>query len=283
MNAAYLNGHYLPLEQIRVAAMDRGFLFGDGIYELIPVYNGKIFWFAEHYARMERGLSEIGISNPHTQRDWFDICQNLVNNSDTKTLSIYIQITRGVEWVRNHFYDPQTPPTAFAYVTPMQLRTVEEIPAGSAISLEDTRWLRCDIKSTNLLPNIMARQKAHAQGANEAILIRNGYALEGASSNLFMVKDNKVLTAPNSNLILPGITREVVLSIMQQHGIDYEERPFTLAELYQADEVWISSSIRELQPIVKIDDHKIKEGKPGPIWQKLITLFYELKAKLENN
>lgn len=281
MQLAYLNGEFLPLKEARISPMDRGFLYADGIYELMPVYQGKIFWFEEHFARLTRSLEQINMRNPHSKTEWLSICERLITASPSPTLSIYIQITRGVEWVRNHFYDPATEPTVFAYGSPMtERRSIDEIPLGWVITMEDIRWGHCDIKAISLLANVLAREAAHLKGATEALLIRDGKVIEGSASNLFMVKDGVIVTAPKSNFILSGIEREVILDLAKTYKVPYQEKLFTLDELYAADEVWLSSSIREIQPVIQVNDTTISEGKPGPLWRKMIGYFYELKQKL---
>lgn len=283
MQLAYLNGEFLPLQDARISPMDRGFLYADGIYEVMPVYQGKIFWFEEHFARLTRSLETINLRNPHTKAEWRAICEKLVaaNPAPSPTLSIYIQITRGVEWVRNHFYDPKTKPTVFAYTAPMLERhSVDEIPLGEVITVKDIRWEHCDIKAVSLLANVLAREEAYLRGATEALLIKDGKVIEGSASNLFMVKDQVIYTAPKSNHILPGIARDVILNLAEKHQLAYQERLFNLDELCQADEVWLSSTIREIQPIIKVNDRVIADGKAGKVWRTMITHFYELKQKL---
>ena len=207
---AYLNGEYLPLEECKVSVLDRGFIFGDAIYELIPVYHFKPFYLQAHLARLARSLNQIKISNPHTDDVWGEIISSLIKQSELTQLSVYLQVTRGVA-KRDHAFPANISPTVFAMTNAWPAANPDMYEKGlTVVTAQDTRWDRCDIKATSLLANVMKKQQAVESNADEAILIRDGYALEGSATNVFVVKDGRVMTAPKNNLILPGITRDAL-------------------------------------------------------------------------
>ena len=268
----------MPLDACRVSPLDRGFIFGDGIYELLPVYNGKPFYLQQHLARLERSIGEIRIDNLYKKTDWQDIINTLIDNSEEENLAIYIQVTRGIA-PRDHVFPEDTPATVFAMANPLAALTEEQLQKGVVlISVDDIRWDRCDIKVISLLANIMAKQDALLQSATEAIMIRDGHALEGAASNLFLVRDNCVYTHPKDNLILPGITRDFVLELLRELNIDYQEQPIPNEWLYTSDEVWITSSTKEVLAATKIDDHIVANGLPGKLWQQTYSLYQQRKV-----
>src|SRR5699024_4781144 len=241
MSIAYLNGDYLPLAEAQISPLDRGFMFADGIYEVIPVYAGCPFRLTEHLTRLAYSLAEVAIRNPFTVKEWSNICHQLVDLNGGGNLSIYLQITRGTPQVRDHaFPQNETPATVFAMVHPMTIPTTQpqHNQGFSAITLQDLRWARCDIKSIALLPNILMRQQAASQNATEAILLKNGNAVEGAASNLFIVKDGVIITAPLGPEILGGITRDVIIELCQQHQLALIERSIAETELRSAEEIW---------------------------------------------
>jgi len=278
----YLNGQYSTLEDAKISVLDRGFLFADGIYEVIPSFDGEFFRFAPHIKRLEQSLSKVEIKNPNC--DWLKIGKKLaeLDGLQDKTFGLYIQATRGVMSSRSHNYSEDLTPTVVAFLQPFELPQKEELQKGfSAITSEDLRWSRCDIKSISLLPNIMAKQIAHKEIAIETIMLRDGVVTEGSASNVFIVKGGKVFTAPRTRLILGGITRDVIIELLVELGIEFEEKDFGIEELYSADEVWISSSTKNVTPIVKINNQKISEGITGPLWHKLHDAFVE-KIKEKN-
>ncbi len=277
MNLAYINGQFMPLAEVRISALDRGFLFGDGVYEAIPFYNGKGFGETEHLARLQESLNSLEIICPLSTKDWRKIFQRLLASQTEKYNIIYLQITRGVMTERAHIYpSPRVQPTIFAFIRAF---TPGRLSQGiNAITLEDIRWRDCYIKSLNLLPNCMAGELAHRHNANEAILYRNDKVTEGSSSNIFVIKDNKVSTPPLSPNILSGISRIMTLKILKKQNLPYVESAITLTELQNADEIWITSSTREIAPVLKLDNNVIGDGKPGPIWQ---TVYQEYVAQTQ--
>ena len=278
MSLVYLNGKFLPLSEAHISPLDRGFLFGDGIYEVIPFYNGKATGLDEHLERLQRSLDAIEIKKTLTNAEWKAIFTRLLAEHKTApTVAVYLQITRGATDKRTHFFpDPAVAPTVFAYVTPFN---ADEYNNGlAAITIEDIRWRDCYIKSLNLLPNCMAREVAQRHGAQEALLYRDDLVTEGSSSNVFIVKNGCVITPPLSVHMLPGVTRSLVLGILQEQKIPYVETALSLATLCEADEIWISSSIREVAPVIKLDDKIIGNGKPGTITQRVMQQ-YKQKAR----
>ncbi len=279
MSAAYLNGDYLPLEECKVSVLDRGFMFGDAIYELLPVYAGKPFYLDEHLNRLERSLSQIDIINPHDRDSWKSIINKLIERSDLQDLYVYIQVTRGVA-PRDHAFPINTQPTVFAMTGTWPHQDESFYSSGlTAITVEDTRWDRCDIKVTSLLANVLRKQQAVASNAHEAIFIRDAHVLEGSATNVFVVKDGQVLTAPKNNLILPGITRDVVVELLTQNNIPLVQAAPTAQQLADADEIWITSSTKECLPVTTLNNQPVGDGKPGPVWKKVYDLFQKRKQK----
>ncbi len=273
----YLNGQYLPLNEAKISVMDRGFLFGDGIYEVIPSYSGHLFRFQEHMERLENSLDTIRLANPHTREQWLEILTPLLDSSLDQY--IYLQITRGVGPKRDHAFPENIAPTVFAMcsnIVPFDGRD----SGVKAISVDDSRWELCNVKATTLLANILLRQQAVEQGCAEAILVKDGYVTEGAASNVFAVIDGILITPPKGHEILPGITRDVILEIAEQNNIPYSEEIISLDALKTADEIWIASSTREIIPVVELDSEKIADGKPGPAWQTMNRLFQAYKKSL---
>lgn len=280
MSIAYLNGRYLPLAEARVSVLDRGFLFADGVYEVVAVYRGKIFAWDLHWARLCHSLAALQIPLTLAEREWLEIVAELIQKSKLDYLTVYLQITRGSEDSRNPYYQDAIQPTLFATVSPLSLHSIQDIKPTRVISQPDYRWSQCNIKSIGLLPNVMARQVAYRQGATEALLIRDGQVNEGASSNLFIVKNNTLITPPLSPLILPGITRQVTLELAERHHIPVELRNFNLAEVHSADEVWITSTGREIQPVIQVDDKAINQGRVGTLWPQMIQYLYDYKKEV---
>lgn len=279
MAFAILNGRLLDRSEAVVDIEDRGYQFGDGIYEVIRVYNRKMFTAAEHMERFQKSAGSIGITIPFTSEQLTNMLEELIERNNLDTGIIYMQITRGVA-PRNHAYPSgEVTPCLSAYTKEMA-RPADNLKNGvKTILTEDIRWLRCDIKSLNLLGNIMAKQKAAEAGCYEAIQHRGQDVTEGSSSNVFIVKNGTVITHESNNLILKGITKDVILHSCAQNQIPLEERTFTLEELASADEVFLSSTTSEVTPIVEIDGKTVKDGQPGPITRKLQELFIE---KIEN-
>jgi len=274
---AYLNGDYLPLEECKVSVLDRGFIFGDAIYELIPVYNSKPFYLQAHLKRLTRSLEQTRINNPHAEDGWEQIINKLIETSGLEQLSVYLQVTRGVA-KRDHAFPANITPTVFGMTNPWPAVNSDMYQKGlTVITAQDMRWDRCDIKVTSLLANVMNKQQAAENNADEAIMIRDGYVLEGSATNVFIVKDGQVITAPKNNLILPGITRDVVVEILNENSIPLLEQAPTQEQLEQADEVWITSSTKECAPVTIVDGDPVGSGKPGELWQKVFNLYQQRK------
>ena len=281
MTYAYLNGSFLPLEEASISVMDRGFLFGDGVYEVIPVYGKRLFRLAHHLKRLQNSLDAVRISNPLTDGEWENILTGLIERNSASDQAIYLQVTRGVVAKRDHAFPEDTPPTVFAMSAPAAASAEIASVAGiRAITLEDNRWKHCNIKAITLLPNVLLRQEALDTGAAEAILIKDGFAIEGAASNLFMVSNGILITPPNGPALLPGITRDLILELAVNNAIPYREADIPLEQLLTADEIWLSSSTREISPVVRLDDTTVGEGTPGPVWKRMISLYQDYKEAL---
>lgn len=276
MQQVYLNGEFLPPDQARVSVFDRGFIFGDGVYEVIPVFGGRLFRLPHHLSRLDASLGAIRLRNPHTQQEWNDIFTRLLA-AGSGDQSIYLQITRGVA-PRDHAFPPNITPTVFAYAQPLKYSPPEQLAQGvAAVTAADIRWQRCDIKAIALLANALLRQEAIDQGAVEAILVRDGLVTEGAASNIFVVKNGRLVTPPKGPFILPGITRDLVVEIARARGIPCDELPVKIETLTSADEVWLTSSTKEILPITRIDGRPVGNGKPGPMHARTFALYKEYK------
>lgn len=276
--SVYLNGEWLAPAAAKVSVFDRGFLFADGIYEVVPVYQGRPFLLTHHLDRLERSLAALNIAN--AGRDfWLKLIEDLLERNESSDALVYIQVTRGAEAKRSHLPQGALQPTIFASVSAMPVHWDTPTPERVTL-LEDIRWLRCDIKSISLLGNIMLKQQAQACGALEPILHRDGLITEGASSNYFAVKDGILYTAPTDHLILPGITRMWVLKLANDLGLTVKEEAFQVADLAQLDELFLTSSSREVQPIGQIDDIIIGQGNCGEITERLVQAFHASKRQL---
>lgn len=275
MEYVILNGEIISRQQASIDVEDRGYQFGDGVYEVIRVYNGKMFTAKEHLERLEASAEKIGINLGWTLKELDELFAALIEKNNLETGIVYMQVTRGVS-PRNHAYPPAgTAQTLVAYTRDMPRPEANFVSGVKTILTDDIRWLRCDIKSLNLLGNIMAKQKAAEAGCYEAILHRDETVTEGSSSNIAIVKDSSVVTHPANNFILNGITRQVVAKLCEANGIPFIEKEFTLAELESADEVIVLSTISEVTPIVELDGKPVADGKPGPLTRKLQKLFDE--------
>lgn len=276
----YLNGRFLPAESASIPVFDRGFIFGDGVYEVIPVFGQRMFRLPQHLQRLDMSLQAIGLRQPMSHAQWTGVLQQLLQENaggDSADQSIYLQVTRGVA-PRDHVYPKDTVPTVFAYAQALSYPDPAQRRAGvTAITTPDVRWSRCDIKAIALLPNVMMRQLATERGAAEAILIRDGQMTEGAASNIFVVEAGRVLTPPKGLHILPGITRDLVVELARAHGIDCGEQAISEQRLLAADEVWMTSSTKEIMPIVRINDRAVGNGRPGPAHARLHALYQDYK------
>ena len=279
-STVYLNGRFLPQEQAFVSVLDRGFVFGDGVYEVIPVYGGRLFRFDEHMQRLNNSLAAIRLDNPLEKTAWHTLLSTLVSKNGGGEQSLYLQLTRGVA-PRDHPFPTNTAPTLFASSSPLIPVDSALLARGaSAITLEDTRWKHCNIKTISLLPNILLRQQALDANAQEAILIHDGLVTEGSASNLFIVSHGLIKTPPNGPFLLPGITRDLLLELAAANHIACQECNINRHELLHADEVWIASSTRELLPITHIDGQPIGSGHAGPVWQTMNQLYQRYKQAL---
>lgn len=276
---AFLNGSFVPLEQAQVSVLDRGFIFGDGVYEVIPAYGRRPFRLADHLARLDRSLAAIKLKNPHESRDWARLIHALVERHPWDDQSIYLQVTRGVA-PRNHAFPGDVRPTVFMMSGPLRLPSLQEREHGvSAVSLEDFRWLRCDIKSIALLANCLLRQAAVEAGCREAVLFRQGYLTEGAASNILAVKNGVLLAPPRDHLILAGITYEVVLELARAHGLPHQVRAVSESEARTAEELWLTSTANEVLAITTLDGKPVGSGKPGPAYLQMAAWFEAAKAQ----
>jgi len=276
----YLNGEFMPIEQAKISVLDRGFIFGDGVYEVIPVYSRRPFRLAEHLARLQASLDAIRLANPHENAKWTELVGRIIAGNPWEDQTVYLQITRGAA-KRDHAFPRGLKPTVFLMASELVPPSAELVSTGAkAIVLPDFRWTRCDIKSTSLLGNCLLRTLAADAGCAEAILVRDGELTEASASNVFIVKNGTVLAPPKSHLILPGITYDVVLEILRDAAIPHEVRPVTEAELRSADEIWVTSSSREVLPITVLDDKPVGSGKPGPVGVRVCGLYHQYKARV---
>jgi D-alanine transaminase len=268
-----LNGEFLPLRAARISPLDRSFLYGDGVYEVFPVFGGRPFRFEQHLDRLDRSLAAIRMDNPHPRQDWRAMTAGLLAHNRAAAAGgdvyVYLQVSRGAEYGRSHAPLPQVPRTVFGFCAPLPRPSAARLAEGFACTTaQDTRWARCDIKSVALLANVLLRQAAQERGADEALLVRGERVLEGSSSSVFVVRDGVVATPPDGPEILPGTTRDAILELCAGDPRS-EIRPVTRAELQAADEVWIASAGRGLLPVCRVDDRPVGSGRPGPLWREL--------------
>lgn len=279
----YLDGGYLPLAQARISPLDRGFLYGDGVYEVMPVYGGRPFRLEAHCARLTRSLGEIRMADPHTRAQWCDIFATLIERNGGGDQYIYWQVTRGAERGRNHAPLPDIPRTVFAFCAPLPLASPVVLEKGAAcVTAEDTRWARCDIKSVALLANVLLRQLAVDADAAETILLRNGELMEASASTVHVVIGGELRTPPNSRSILPGTTRGVIEELAARTGVPSRAAAVSEAQLRGADEIWISAATREVQPVTRLDDKPVGDGRPGTLWRRVYDEFQRWKQELQH-
>lgn len=276
----YLNGSFLPIEEAKVPVLDRGFIFGDGVYELVPVYSRVPFRLDEHLGRLERSLAEVKIRNPHARAQWRDLLYRLVDAQPFDDQGLYLQVTRGVA-KRDHSFPKGAEPTVFMMSNPLVTPPPELVEKGAAaLTAQDNRWLRCDIKSISLVGNCLLRQLSADAGAAETILFRDGKLTEASASNVFVVKRGLILTPPKSHLILPGITYDVVVELAQANGLPLEFREVEEKEVRAADELWLTSSSKEVLAVVSLDGASVGDGRPGPVFARMYQLYQEFKQKV---
>jgi D-alanine transaminase len=276
----FLNGGLLPIEQATVSVLDRGFIFGDGVYELVPVYSRVPFRLEEHLARLERSLGETRIRNPYSRVQWRTHICALIDAQPFDDQGVYFQVTRGAA-KRDHSFPAQVEPTVFMMANPLVNPQPVQIENGAtAVSAQDFRWLRCDIKSISLIGNCLLRQLSAEAGGAETILFRDGRLTEASASNVFIVKRGVIQSPPKSNLILPGITYDVVVELARANGLPLEFKDIPDAEVRAADELWVTSSSKEVLAIVELDGKRIGDGRPGPVFRRMFQLYQEFKQKV---
>lgn len=276
----YLNGALTPLSEAKIPVLDRGFIFGDGIYEVIPIYGGKMFRAEHHLARLFRSLAAVGIRNPHNREEWLALIGRVTAADAGADQMVYIQVTRGVA-PRRHSFPQDATPTVFIMSNPLVLPSAAARERGvPCVSMEDLRWLRCEIKSTSLLGNVLAAQNAAEQDATETIQFRDGFLTEASSSNVWVAKDGQLMAPPKDNLILEGIRYGLIEELCAANGIRFAARRIARDEVFGADEVLLSSATKEVLPVVSIDGKSIGAGRPGPIYQKLYAAYQAAKAAL---
>lgn len=280
-NIVYLNGQYLPVEEATISVLDRGFLFGDGIYEVIPVFGDKLLRLSEHLNRLKNSLNRISCLNPYSDEEWLTIFSTLLAKNTGGDRAIYLQISRGVYSKRDLAAKTEATPTIFSMVLQVSQSNLEVISAGIlVITVDDFRWNACDIKSTSLVANVMLKQQAADANVEDAILIKNGFVTEGTASNVFIVKDNVLITPPTSCQLLPGITRDLVIEIAKNNAILVEEREIQEVELSGADEIWMTSSTREIAPVIGLNGEVVGSGAAGVMWKKVMGLYQKYKQAL---
>lgn len=281
MTIVYLNGEFIQQEKATVSIMDRGFLFGDGVYESIPVYQGHILGLTQHLTRLAHSLAAIKVPAPLTAEQWQGVLHELLalNEKQHADQSLYLQVTRGAAPVRHHAFPAEIKPTVLAICMPPKDISATTLRRGfAAITLEDKRRKDCHIKTINLLPNVLAYQQAQESNCIEAILIRNGEALEGTSSNLFIVKNGTLYTPPLGPQILAGVTREIILQLANQNNIPCKEKTIKEKMLFSADEIWLTGSLKEIYPIIKLNNNLVGNGQVGPLWLTMQDLYQQMKS-----
>ena len=277
----HLNGEFLPLAEARISPLDRSFLFGDGVYEVVPVFEGRPFRFTEHFDRLARSLAAVRMRDPHDRDGWRALVRELMARNGGGRMYVYVQVSRGAEDGRNHAPLPDIPPTVFAFCAPLPPPSAELLAQGlSCVTAADTRWARCDIKSTALLANVLLRQLSVDAGGHETILLRDGRLMEASASTVHIVKGGTLVTPPDSTRILPGTTRTAVEELADRIGLPREVREVSEAELRAADEVWLASATRNVSAVTRLDGAPVGAGVPGPAWQRMWQAFTDLQREL---
>ncbi len=276
----YLNGKFMPIEEACIPVLDRGFIFGDGVYEVIPAYSRKMFRLTDHLLRLQHSLDGIRLKNPHSDAEWRNLLEHIIANNEDEDQYLYLHITRGVA-KRDHAFPHNVTPTVFIMGNPLPAPSQALLAKGtSAVTAIDNRWVRCDIKAISLLPNVLLRQAAIDANAAETILIRDGYLTEGAASNIFVVKDQVLLAPPKSHLMLPGITYDVVLELATAHNVAHEVKEISEEDLRMAEEVMLTSSTKEIMAVTSLDGKSVGNGKPGTIFTQLHQHYQHYKATI---
>jgi D-alanine transaminase len=275
----YLNGQFLPIEEAKVSVLDRGFIFGDGVYELIPVYRRKAFRLPQHLARLQMSLDGIRLANPHTDAEWASIIGELVARQPFDNQGVYFQVTRGVA-KRDHTFPKDAPATVFMMSNPLATPSADQFAKGVAVvTADDNRWRRCDLKTISLVGNVLMRQLAADADAVETVMFRDGELTEASASNVLVVIRGTIVAPPKDNLILPGITYGAAYEFARSAGLPFEIRPVPKAEALAADEMWLSSSTKEVLAVTTIDGRPFAGGTPGPVFRKMLALFQEHKPR----
>jgi len=269
----YLNGSLLPLREARISPLDRSFLFGDGVYEVIPVRAGNARRLPANLARLARSLQQLRIRDPHSSAQWTGIVEQLIGANGGGDLYVYLQVSRGAEYGRNHAPLPEIEPTVFGFCAPLPLPSAQLLEQGVAcITASDTRWARCDIKSVALLANVLLRQQASEAGAAEVILLRDGNLSEASASSVEVIIDGEILTPPNSQRLLPGTTRDLIEELADQDGIPRRVTAVSESQLRSADEVWLTAATRGVIAVTTLDGKPVANGRPGPLWRRMHRL-----------
>jgi D-alanine transaminase len=275
----HLNGELVRLADAKISVLDRGFIYGDGVYEVVPAYGRKPFRMAEHLARLEHSLDGIGLANPHTRAEWQAIIAALMERQPYDDQSVYLQVTRGVA-KRDHAFPANAAPTVFLMSNALVLPSRGQVEQGVAVvTAEDNRWHRCDLKTTSLLGNVLMRQLAADAGAVETMMFRDGFLTEASASNVLTVQEGTVVAPPKDNLILPGITYDAALAFCADAGVPFEIRPIKREEALAADELWLSSSTKEVLAITRVDGQPFGGGAPGPVFKRVYAAFQAGKLR----
>ncbi|HTP94708.1 MAG TPA: D-amino acid aminotransferase [Burkholderiales bacterium] len=276
-DTVYLNGAFMPLDEARIPVLDRGFIFGDGVYEVIPVYSRRPFRLREHLRRLQNSLDAIRLRNPHSTAHWSRLIRAIIARNEPEDQSVYLQVTRGVA-KRDHAFPSGTRATEFIMSNPLKIPSREHVVHGvSCVSANDFRWLRCDVKSVSLLGNCLLRQYAVDHRATETIMFRDGYLTEASSSNVFAVKDGVLLAPPKNHLVLPGITYDVVIELAKGARMPLAVREIAEAEVRGADELWVTSSTKEVLAVTRLDGKRVGSGRPGPVFKRMHKLYQDYK------
>ena len=274
----YLNGQFVALADAKISVLDRGFIYGDGVYEVVPVYRRRPFRMAQHLARLQYSLDGIRLVNPHTSAQWQKLIADLIERQPFDDQAVYLQVTRGVA-KRDHAFPAGITPTVFMMSNPLVVPSGEQVERGVAVvTAQDNRWLRCDLKTTSLLGNVLMRQLAVDHSAVETVMFRDGHLTEASASNVLIVRDGNVIAPPKDNLILPGITYDAALEVAKAAGISLEVRAIPHAEAMSADEMWLSSSTKEVLAITTVDGRPFGGGKPGSVFRRVYDAFQQAKA-----
>jgi D-alanine transaminase len=275
----YLNGRFLPVADAHVSVLDRGFIYGDGVYELVPVYGREPFRLPHHLARLQRSMDGIGLSNPHSPAQWEAIIRDLVARQPWADQGVYFQVTRGVA-KRDHAFPQGVPPTVFMMSNPLPTPSREQVERGVAVvTADDNRWHRCDLKTISLLGNVLMRQLAADAGAVETVMFRDGYLTEASASNVLVVRDGVIVVPPKDHLILPGVTYDATMEFAREAGIPLAVQPVSRAQALAADEMWLSSSTKEVLAITTVDGQPFAGGRPGPVFRRMWDLFQAKKPR----